>query len=127
MNDWNIERRIEPRKKLMAFVPVYFTSGNSLLGFLADLTMNGAQIIGEKPLEPGAQEMLSFKLPDDLPKIKAGRMDILVRVMRCEPDHEGKDSYRIGLLFLEPDPDNEAIIQALLERYHFRYKGEIFP
>ncbi len=122
MGEWNQERRAEPRKKVMAFTPVYNLANQSLLGFLGDLTMNGAQIIGERPLEPGAQVMLTINLPDDLPGVTSKHMDIPVKVMRCEPDRGSKGGYRLGVQFMETSPENQAIIQAMLERYHFRYK-----
>lgn len=122
MGDLNRERRMEARKKVMTFTPVYNLTSNSLLGYLGDLTMHGAQVIGEKPLEAGAQVILTFTLPDDLPEIMARHMDIPVKVMRCEADEESKGSYKVGVLFLELSAENEAIIRALLERYHFRYK-----
>jgi len=123
MGDWNRDRRVEPRKKVMAFTPVYNLTGNALLGYLGDLTMQGAQVVGEKPLQAGAQVMLTFTLPDDLPEIMVKHMDILVKVMRCEPDDESKGGYRIGVLFLGLSAENEAIIRAMLQRYHFRYKA----
>ncbi|MFZ5819672.1 MAG: PilZ domain-containing protein [Chloroflexota bacterium] len=122
MGDWNRDRRVEPRKKVMAFTPVYNLTGNALLGYLGDLTMQGAQVIGEKPLEAGARVILTFTLPDDLPEIKIKHMDIPAKVMRCEADEEGKGSYKVGVLFLELSAENEAVIRAMLERYHFRYK-----
>ncbi|MEW5828574.1 MAG: PilZ domain-containing protein [Chloroflexota bacterium] len=122
MGEWNRERRAEPRKKVMAFTPVYNLANKSLLGFLGDLTTHGAQIIGEKPLEAGAQVMLTFGLPDDLPGVTTKHMDVPARVMRCVPDQGGTGGYRVGVQFVETSPENEAIIRAMLERYHFRYK-----
>ncbi len=122
MDESSQERRAEARKKVMAFTPVYNLASKSLLGFLGDLTMKGAQIIGEKPLQVGAQVMLTFNLPADLPGITVKHMDIPVTVMRCEPDVNSKGSYRLGVQFIETSPANQAIIHALLERYHFRYK-----
>ncbi len=122
MDETNQERRAEARKKVMAFTPVYNLANKSLLGFLGDLTMKGAQIIGEKPLQVGAQVMLTFNLPPDLPGVAVEHMDIPVKVMRCEPDTNSKTGYRLGVQFIETSPENEAIIRAILERYHFRYK-----
>lgn len=122
MGELSRERRAEPRKKVMAFTPVYNLTGNTLLGFLGDLTTQGAQVIGEKPLATGAQVILTFTLPDDLPDVTAKHMDIPVKVMRCEADEGGQGSYRVGVLFLELSAENEAIIRAMLERYHFRYR-----
>jgi hypothetical protein len=122
MGESNRDRRAEPRKKVMAFTPVYNLTGNNLLGYLGDLTMKGAQVIGEKPLQAGAQVILTFTLPGDLPEITAKHMDIPVKVMRCEADESANGGYRIGVLFLELSAENETIIRAMLDRYHFRYK-----
>ncbi len=49
------DRREESRKIMMAFTPVHDLNQGILLGYLRDLTLQGALVIGEKTffLRPG--------------------------------------------------------------------------
>ena len=115
------ERRKETRKKLMAFTPVYDQGKNMLLGYIRDLTLQGALVIGEKALAINSKNTLSMELPGGLPSIKATHLTISARVARCVED-EVPQNYNIGFEFTEITPEQTEIIQALLERYHFEYK-----
>ena len=115
------ERRKESRKKLMAFTSVYDQDKGALLGYIRDLTLQGVLVISEKKLDTDKQITLSIELPGGLPEITTTRMKIPARVARCMED-EGSQTYQIGFEFTDATPENLRIIQALLERYHFRHK-----
>ena len=115
------DRRKEPRKKLMAFTPVYDQSNGILLGYIRDLTLQGALVIGEKNVDIDTQTTLAFELPGGLPGVTATRMKISAHVVRCEED-ESSQTYKIGFEFTVVEPGQIEILQALLERYHFRHK-----
>ena len=118
------ERRKEDRKKVMAFTPVYDLDRGSLLGYLGDLTFQGAMVIGEKTLEIDKQITLVIEFPGDLPEISTSRMVIPARVARCDQD-EAPRSFKIGFEFIDIKPEHTKTIKALLERYHFRHKLDI--
>lgn len=118
------DRRRETRKKVMAFTPVRDAKSGALLGYLGDLNMLGAQLIGEKPLEPNTLITLRIELPNDLPGITAGRLSIPARVARCIVDEDTSHEFHIGFAFLDVKPEQALIIQAVLERYFFRYQSE---
>lgn len=118
------ERRKETRKKLMAFAPVRDASRDILLGYLADLTLQGAMVIGEKPLELHSQVTLSINLPGDLPGISIQQIKIPARVARCVQDEFGSREFDLGFEFIGLDLEQTKIIQALLNRYHFRYEPD---
>ena len=120
MNDLN-DRRKEPRKKLMAFTQVHDKPKGILLGYIRDLTLNGVLVIGEKKLDVNTRTILEFELPGGLPGITAARMIISARVARCEDD-KSSQTYKIGFEFTDLEPGQTNILQALLERYHFRHK-----
>lgn len=105
----------------MAFTPVYDLEKGTLLGYLGDLTLQGAMVIGTKPLDVDWQKTLVIEFPDELPGIMTKRMTIPARVARCDRD-ESPNSYKIGFEFMDVQPDHTQIIEALLERYHFRHK-----
>ncbi len=115
------ERRQEERKKVMAFTPVADAGSGRLLGYLADLTLRGAMVIGEKHLEENSEVKLSIQFPSRLEGIPAGSMHIPARVARCTPD-ESPGSFRLGFEFTSVNDENKRIIEALLERYHFRHQ-----
>lgn len=115
------ERRKEARKLVMAFTPVYDADKGKILGYLRDLTLQGALIIGEKTLEVGTQTTLKFDLPGDLPKVSAKHLIISARVVRCVED-ESPNSYQLGFEFIDVNLEHTDVIEAILERYHFRHR-----
>jgi c-di-GMP-binding flagellar brake protein YcgR len=115
------ERRKEARKKLMKFTPVYDQNKNALVGYLRDLTLQGALVIGEKKLEIDKIITLGIDLPEDLPKVTIKRLKISARVARCVED-ESPNSYKLGFEFKNITTEHKKILDALLERYHFRHK-----
>ncbi len=116
------ERRRESRKKLMAFTPAYDSERGRLLGYLDNLTLQGAMVISQRPLDIDQMEMLAIEFPGDLFGTAVTRMKIQARVARCTPDEESPDAFKIGLEFVNLAPENDKIIRALLERYHFRHQ-----
>jgi c-di-GMP-binding flagellar brake protein YcgR len=119
MNDYN-DRRKEPRKKLMAFTPVYERPRGILLGYIRDLTLQGVLVIGEKKLEVNTPTTLEFELPGGLPGVDATQLAVSARVARCDDD-ESSQTYKIGFEFTGIQPEQTEIIKALLKRYHFQH------
>lgn len=114
------DRRKEKRKVVMAFTPVF--EKGKLLGYLRDLTLQGAQVNGEKTLEVNTQTILSIELPVDLPEITAKQLNIPARVARCLKDEKATNSYELGFEFSNLQPEHIQIVEKLLDRYHFRHK-----
>lgn len=114
------ERRKEPRRKLMAFTPVYDLHPRSLLGYLGDLTLRGALVIGEKLITINKETVLEIDFPSDLPGIKMVPVTIPVRFAWCHQDESPK-YFNIGVEFLEVTPVQADLFQQILERYHFRH------
>jgi c-di-GMP-binding flagellar brake protein YcgR len=115
------ERRKEPRKTVMKFTPVHDADKGSLLGYLRNLTLQGALVIGEKTLDVNTQVTLKFDLPEGLPNIAATNLIISARVARCVAD-ESPNSYKLGFEFQEVNAEHTKIIEAILNRYHFRHR-----
>ena len=116
------DRRKEDRKVVMTFTPVYNLKNGKLFGYLRDLTMQGAQVNGEKKPEVDTQTTLSIALPDDLPGATSKRLNIAARVARCIAVPENPNSYEIGFEFTDIQPEQIELIEKILERYHFRHK-----
>jgi hypothetical protein len=111
-------RRSEIRKKLTAFTPVRDERG-TLLGFLSNMTLLGALVIGEKPLEENKQVTMVIEFPEDLPGHVTPHMSIKARVARCVADKESPHSYNIGFEFVGIESEQSKLLQALLDRYQF--------
>jgi hypothetical protein len=115
------DRRKESRKKLMAFTPVYEQPNGTLLGYIQDLTLVGVLVIGEKKVDANTQTTLSFELPGGLTAVRATQLVISARVAHCEQD-KNSQTYKIGFEFTDVNPEQVEVLQALLERYHFRHQ-----
>ena len=114
------EHRKNERKKLIAFTPVYDCQRNILLGYLGDLSMQGAMLIGKKPMEVDKQIMLAIGFPET-PQFPARRAILPARVAWCRQE-ENPQYFNIGFEFQGIDQENKTAIKAILERYQFRYK-----
>jgi hypothetical protein len=112
-------QRKESRKKLMAFTPVYDLRHKTLLGYVGDLTLKGAMIIGEKPVAADSHFILGIEFPEAPPTMAATRIVLPARVAWCRQE-DGPQSYNIGFEFAEVSAANVAVIEAILERYQFR-------
>jgi len=124
MSDTLSDRRKETRKKLMAFTPVYHLPPKRLLGYLHDLTMQGAMVVSTHPAEVDQLETLLIEFPDELTNQLVSQMTFQGRVARCVPDEEDPHSYLLGFEFVSLTPENTRAIQELLERYHFRHLSD---
>jgi len=80
------ERRKEQRKNLMAYTQVFDLYGGYLLGYLGDLHLNGAMVIGNKLMTENMELTLAIELPDDLPNISVPRITIPARVAWYQQD-----------------------------------------
>lgn len=112
------EKRKNDRKKLIAFTPVYDSQHKLLLGYLGDLSKEGALLIGEDPMEVDRKMTLMIDFPAT-PEFPARRLIIPVRVAWCQ--HEKSAHYfNTGFEFQEINEQNKTIIEAILQRYQFR-------
>lgn len=112
------EHRKNERKKLSAFTPVFDSQHKIPLGYLADLSREGAMLIGEIPMEVNTQTTLMIDFPAT-PEFPARRVIIPARVAWCRQE---KNSlyYNAGFEFEVIDEQNKTVIEAILERYQFR-------
>ena len=119
------ERRKQPRKDLMSYSQVFEIYDGKLVGYLGDITLLGAMVIGEDPYEVGKQMNISIQLPE-LPDVTTTRISLPVRVVHCQRDLS-PEFYNIGLEFsLVTDPQKN-IIEAIIENYEFRRQTPNYP
>jgi len=113
------DHRKEERENLKAFTPVFRLNPRSVLGYIEDLTLRGAMVIGEKSVENGKQMTISIEFSGDLPELGTPNIVIPARVAWCRKE-ENTNYFMIGFEFVELTPENERIIEAFLRRYKFR-------
>ena len=113
------DKRKEERKQIMAFTPAYALNPRVLLGYVADLTLSGAMVVGEKPMEPDTSLTLEISFPDDVPEIPNSQMRVPARVAWCR-DENDQGNYDIGFEFIELKPEDKEVIEVILRRFEFR-------
>jgi len=119
------ERRKVQRKNLMAYTQVFDLTGGFLLGYLGDLHLNGAMVIGNKEMTENAEITLAIELPD-LPNIGMSRITLPARVAWCQQDIS-PDFFNVGFEFKEVTPSQNKVIGAIMENYEFRRDLPDYP
>ena len=109
--------RMEKRRKVMTFTPVYNHHTNILLGYLGDLTLKGALMVSEKPVEIDQILTLAIEFRKTSEK-PATRMTIPARVAWCKQE-EHRTYYNTGLEFQEITEKNKKAIEVILKKYQF--------
>ncbi len=117
MSEGRKEERKEERKILITFTPVFDVDSNSLLGYLGDLTIQGAMLVGGRPMNLNTKLNLAIEF-HETPEIPATRMTVPARVAWCK--HEQNSAYyNTGFEFMELTDENKKVIEAILLRYQF--------
>jgi Tfp pilus assembly protein PilZ len=119
------ERRKEQRKTLMAYTQVFDLYGGYLLGYLADLNLHGAMVIGDKSVAEDTEFTLAIELPD-LPNINTSRITLPARVAWCQPDIS-PEFFNVGFEFKEVSDEQRKVIQAVIDHYEFRRDTPNYP
>jgi hypothetical protein len=114
------ERRKETRRRLATFTKVYDLHPRLLLGYLGDLNLLGAMVIGTNLTTINKETELEIEFPSELADIPVVRVKLPARIAWCRPD-ESPQYYNIGVQFTEVSPENAEIFEQMLERYHFRH------
>jgi len=112
------ERRNLPRKYLIVYSRVFERTMGKLLGYLADLSIEGAMIISEEKLVADRLMSLRFDLPD-ANAFERNSLNLSARVARCDPDIS-PGFYNIGFEFQELNEEQKAIILKMMDMYEFR-------
>ena len=113
------DHRKADRESLKAFTPVFRLKPRSVIGYIEDLTMNGAMVIGEKLLEADQQMILSIEFPAGLPELSIPNIVTPARVAWCRQE-EKTGYFMTGFEFVDLSPENEKNIETILHRYTFR-------
>ncbi len=121
------ERRKLPRKYLVVYSRVFEQDQGNLLGYLCDLSLEGAMVLSEGQQDPGTVIMLRFDLPDiGASLFETEQMDINARVVYCQPDVSPTFN-NIGFEFLKVTPEQKVYIERMMEKYEFNRDVPDYP
>jgi hypothetical protein len=112
------DRRNFPRKYLIVYSRVFERHDGKLLGYLADLSLEGAMIISEGRLTVGEDLSLRFDLPD-VNAFDRSALNLDARVARCDPDIS-PGFFNIGFEFKKVTDEDKAILLKMMDMYEFR-------
>jgi hypothetical protein len=87
------------------------------LGYLLNITPEGAMILSEKPLEVNLEVELHIELPEGLSDLR--EMVFLARSRWCQPDIN-PEFYDVGFMFLKSSKEYTELIYRMVEEYGFR-------
>jgi hypothetical protein len=119
------ERRKQPRKEMMSYSQVYDLYNGQLIGYLGDINLLGAMVIGDEQLEMNTALTISIQLPE-LPGITATRIAMPVRVAYCKRDLS-PEYFNVGLEFKLITDNQRKIIETLIDNYEFRRQTPDYP
>ncbi len=119
------DRRKLPRKDLMSYSQVFDLAQGKLIGYLGDLNLIGAMVIGDEARKVTERLTISIQLPE-LPKISATRLSLPVKVVWCHQDIS-PEYFNIGLEFEIVTDAQKKIIEAVIENYEFRRQPPSYP
>ena len=119
------DRRKLPRKDLMSYSQVFDISQGKLIGYLGDLNLIGAMVIGDEVLKVSETLTIAIQLPE-LPKANAKRLALPVRVVWCHQDLS-PEYFNIGIEFEVITDEQKKIIEAVIENYEFRRQTPNYP
>lgn len=119
------ERRKQPRKELMSYSQVFDVYSGKLVGYLGDINLFGAMVIGDEAFDMNAQLTISIQLPE-LPGITVTRMAVPARIAYCKQDLS-PEYFNIGLEFRLVTDTQKNIIESIIENYEFRRQPPNYP
>lgn len=111
------DQRKTERVKAMTFTAVYERNGHILLGFLGDLTLQGAMVVGEKAVETGRDTTLEIEIPG-ANEVPGGRLTLPAHAAWSRQE-AGTTYFHSGFEFREMTEQNRQVIEALVTRYKF--------
>jgi hypothetical protein len=119
------ERRKLLRKYLVVYSRVFDRNDGSIIGYLSDLSQEGAMIISDDPLPPNKLMQLRFDLPDPS-AFDTDHLNVDVRVAWCSPDID-PSFWNIGFQFTNVDEKRAKIVEQMIEVYEFKREIPKYP
>jgi len=109
-------RKLE-RRHIMFYSRVFNRKTGEILGYLGNITPEGAMVISENPLETDALYSLAMSIPEDL--YGKSTLTFEAQSVWCKPDID-PNFYNTGFRLLDLAEDDIAIVNQIIEDYGFR-------
>ena len=119
------ERRKLQRKYLVVYSRVFDKNSGKVIGYLSDLTAEGAMIIGEQAIELNLMMQLRLDLPE-VPVFPKDHIDLNAKTAWSQPDID-PSFFNTGFEFLNLQSEDREIIQNMIDLYEFRHEAEKYP
>ena len=108
------DQRKHPRRFILYDARIRDRDTRLTLGYLNDLTPEGAALLCDEPVEIGRDYHLSFDIPEEL-AISAS-LNIDAQFMWCRPDSEGR-FFEAGMKFMELTNTERQIIEQMIANF----------
>jgi hypothetical protein len=109
----------------MSYSQVFDVNRGKLIGYLGDLSLIGAMIIGDEPQKTDEKMTISIQLPE-LPDVSAKNLVLRVRIAWCHQDLS-PEYFNVGMEFSVVTDDQKKIIESIIENYEFRRQIPNYP
>ncbi len=111
------DRRKFRRRYLMYYSRVFDRETGSVLGYIVDVTPEGAMIISEEPVSPGKTYQFRMDLPEDISE--RSFVDFTAESIWCKKDID-PNFYDTGLRISNLSDDDRGLIENMIQEYGFR-------
>lgn len=111
------ERRKFKRRYIMYYSRVFDRRTGRVIGYIVDLTPEGALIISEEPIAPGTNFRMRMDMPEDI--TNKGYLSFEARSIWCQRDVD-PNFWDIGVQLIHIEPDDIALIERMIAEYGFR-------
>jgi len=105
------------RRHLIYYLRVYDRQRETLLGHLADITIDGMMLMSEVQIQAGTDFAFRMTLPEGFEKTR--EITFEARSIWSKKD-VNPDFYATGFKFNNINPDDEALIETLINDFGFR-------
>lgn len=110
----SIERRKLERKYLIYFSRVVDRRNNWLVGYLQNLTTEGANVVGEVELPVGSYLHARIDIPEGLCNQKS--LDLIAQVMWSHFDKED-GTFKAGVRFINTSERGVGLLKCMMDQF----------
>ena len=111
------DRRKFRRRYLMYYSRVFDRETGSVLGYIVDVTPEGAMIISEEPVSSGKVYQFRMDLPEDISE--RSFVDFTAESVWCKKDID-PNFYDTGLRIYDLSEEDRGLIATMIQEYGFR-------
>lgn len=102
------------RIPLRDYLRVLDRDSDKVLGYLSNITIDGAQVVNTEPFSPGQEYRLSIELPPQL--ARCVDLEVEANIVWISPDRV-PNFYDAGLRFGSLDAEEKRVIYELIAHY----------